>query len=728
MRSRPSLLRSALLASFVVTVCDRALASPQDVSLELRTTDSRAEYHVGELIPLQIQFNSISKSYIVNNAFRFPELQAPRDEFLVDPAEGWSDPLADYKQALSSGRRFFDVGGLSGIARLGEKPVVLDVFLNKYVRFSKPGRYLVSVKEHRVSLLQDSANEAVQPIELTSRPLSLLITAASAEWQQQQLASALETIKKAPGANDNACEIVSALSTPAAELAMVDDLKRTNEQPGCYFSPALLGLVNRALVLEHMQADLENPLASITSQFVDTMATLTAFEDGPSADFVQRTSDARREINSRLFSLLNEKKGPAKSAAISTLVNETLMGSQAGDSAQQTGVLRIAAEVFDQLSSQAQATLLSAKWKDVSSPAMAHVLRNCAEADNSVSCGRLQGDLLLARLREISPSDAREVILGDMQKESPRFPATVLATLPDKELPEMDSVFRERLESQSGNLDATTGLIQRYATSSIAPAVQTFLEDNLGKLPGQVEPDLIAYLLRVNPDVGRQEFRAALAVRNENGWYKYLLRDVAQRNPSSEIQPITIEALNDKDEDVVGSAVLALAIVGDGRAKAALFERLEQWNGKWVGRQRDLAGFPGDERTTDDRYLGDNLIHSIATGAGWLLNEEDQQRLLRYIVTENQKRQVEQFVASVKSRPVMITLMDTVAPHVQISVAQYNYEDLEPAERKMSQFPRGTSFVLQHIPASGDDAQSVLLKLESFLEEHAMRVSILKTQ
>ena len=111
MRSRPGLLQFALLAAFVVTPCWPVLASPQDVSLELHTTDGRGEYHVGELIPLQMQFTSNSKSYIVNNAFRFPEFQAPRDEFLVDPAEGWSDPLADYKQALSSGRRFLMLAG-----------------------------------------------------------------------------------------------------------------------------------------------------------------------------------------------------------------------------------------------------------------------------------------------------------------------------------------------------------------------------------------------------------------------------------------------------------------------------------------------------------------------------------------------------------------------------------------------------------------------------------------
>ena len=87
-------------------------------------------------------------------------------------------------------------------------------------------------------------------------------------------------------------------------------------------------------------------------------------------------------------------------------------------------------------------------------------------AESTATCGRLQGDLLLTRLNELSPSDAREVILADMRKENPRFPARVLAILPDKELPEMDAVLREHLQSKDGNVDTTAELIERYAKLS----------------------------------------------------------------------------------------------------------------------------------------------------------------------------------------------------------------------------------------------------------------------
>lgn len=138
-------------------------------------------------------------------------------------------------------------------------------------------------------------------------------------------------------------------------------------------------------------------------------------------------------------------------------------------------MLRLAAEVFDRLSEQAQSTLLSARW-EVASPAMVGMLRRCAEAESTATCGRLQGDLLLLRLNELSPGDAREVILGDMTKANSRFPARVLAILPDKELPEMDAVLREHLQSTDSNVDTTAELIERYATGTITGVDQSYLD------------------------------------------------------------------------------------------------------------------------------------------------------------------------------------------------------------------------------------------------------------
>jgi hypothetical protein len=40
---------------------------------------------------------------------------------------------------------FWDMGRLRGIAPLWDKPVVLDIPLNRYARFTKPGQYVLKV-------------------------------------------------------------------------------------------------------------------------------------------------------------------------------------------------------------------------------------------------------------------------------------------------------------------------------------------------------------------------------------------------------------------------------------------------------------------------------------------------------------------------------------------------------------------------------------------------------
>lgn len=719
----------AVLAAIIGLWWGQRAARAQDVSLEARTKDGRSEYHIGEPIELQLTFRSTSKQYIVDTSFRFPDLSRQRDEFIVSPPEGVSDPMEDYRRALSKNEQCIDCfGGLRGFGRLGDKPVTMDVFLNRYVRFSKPGHYILSIRDRRVSVVRNAPNEPTQEIGLMSKPLALTIAAADAEWQQGQLGSALEVLKKGPGVDVNACEIVTSLGTPEAEVAMADGLLDENKSVGCGFSYAILGVRNRALVLEHMQRKLESPESSVTPQFVETMANLMAVEAEGGSSFSQTQAEARKRINDQLLELLDTKKGAARFAAISTLVSESL-NSGAGDMAGGARVLRLAAEIFDRLSDQAQSSLLSPRWKDIASPAMVGVLRRCAEAETTAPCGRLQGDLLLLRLNELSPGDAREVILGDMRKGNPRFPARVLAILTDKELPEMDAVLRDHLQSKDSNVDATAELIERYATGTITGVVQSYLDEKgMGQLGGQVEANLIAYLLRVQPDAGAQRLRAALAVRNGTGWYKYLLRDVAQRTPSADIQPIAMDALSDANPEVVQSAVQALALIGDERAMAALFERLREWHAKWIGRDRDLFWTPGEDPNTDDRHLGDELIHSLGTASAWLLTETELQQLLQSAITENQKQQAQRFIATTKSRPVAITLIDSGYPHVQIIIGQYSYEDAQAAKRKLLQFPAGTSFQLQPVPSDGKEAQDMAVGIQSFLTDHGMHIETRKPQ
>jgi hypothetical protein len=454
---------------------------------------------------------------------------------------------------------------------------------------------------------------------------------------------------------------------------------------------------------------------------MSAMAELKALEDG-GGEYYERQTAALEEISGQLFASLGEKKGPARNSAISTLVNASLMVPENASGEWRKQIFKLAATEFEELTPQAQSTLLSARWKDVASPALVPVLKRCAEGETKQPCGQWAGELLLARLQELSPGDAREVVLADMQSENPRFPANVLAMLPDKELPEMDSVFRERLQSKDGNLDQAAALIERYATGAIAGDVASFLQkQERGKFGGEIETNLIAYLLRVEPEAGAQVLRSAMRARDNDG-YKYVLRAVSQKMPAPEIQNVAMEALSDPVYEVQQSAVQALAVAGGEKAKGALFERLEEWRSRWAGREREIERSPEQEFVDDERHLGDELIMAIGRGAGWLLSTDDQQRFERSTLTEYQKTMVTQIVDQARTRPVQIRVIAYAPPHIQIIAAQYSFEDLEKMKSKLSQFPVGTSFVVGDQQPESDEARRAGSEISTFLRQHGMLV------
>src|SRR5215831_7034231 len=98
--TKPTAFRSiVLIAAVLVFSWNQPVASGQDVSLEVHTSDDRSEYHIGEPIALRLVFTSSSKQYLVDTSFRYPEFQARQDEFLISPVEGSSDPMEDYRHA-----------------------------------------------------------------------------------------------------------------------------------------------------------------------------------------------------------------------------------------------------------------------------------------------------------------------------------------------------------------------------------------------------------------------------------------------------------------------------------------------------------------------------------------------------------------------------------------------------------------------------------------------------
>ena len=88
---------------------------------------------------------------------------------------------------------------------------------------------------------------------------------------------------------------------------------------------------------------------------------------------------------------------------------------------------------------------------------------------------------------------------------------------------------------------------------------------------------------------------------------------------------------------------------------------------------------------------GSAMLSALAAGQGWLTDETKLNRLLDLSVGPNQRTQVEQYLKSLQARPRQIQFIFSAKEQFQI--AQYTAHSRQMAIEKLSQFPRGTSFV-----------------------------------
>jgi hypothetical protein len=320
-----------VLFCFVFVSCLPAFG--QTVSVELRTKTGRAEFHVGEVILVDLLFvASTPNTYERNGGIALPESHPMPDTFLVEPPEGWADPLGDYRKALFKAMHsgHFPMSGsiLSAKHVLGAEPYVLSLILNDYVRFSRPGRYVLQVQDSGVT----SVTTQHGVIALTSNQLELVILPADSEWQQNQLRETLSSLAQLKGVIDSharsyrsslsdSCISLRAMGIPAAGTAMVDSLRDEDLFSTCSFQVGLLEFPDPKFILERIRERFKDPDFPVTYTFFNTMAMISLLAEGhPNQLFGPEREKIDRRLEQQLLSVVSRKRGEAKAQAINTLV------------------------------------------------------------------------------------------------------------------------------------------------------------------------------------------------------------------------------------------------------------------------------------------------------------------------------------------------------------------------------------------------------------------------
>ena len=156
-------------------------ADAQVFSLHIETAPGQSQFRVGEAIGLELIVEMTlpidapsagQRGWMVTLTGRDRSvLGFGRDRFVVTPEAGTRDP---WSYRLHEGMAYSGPGG----TYLGDKPVVLHLDLNQWVRFERPGNYTVHALFHAMGpQRQDS--------EIESNQIGIDIIAADPQWQER---------------------------------------------------------------------------------------------------------------------------------------------------------------------------------------------------------------------------------------------------------------------------------------------------------------------------------------------------------------------------------------------------------------------------------------------------------------------------------------------------------------------------------------------------------------
>ncbi|HEU4390998.1 MAG TPA: hypothetical protein VFV34_24545 [Blastocatellia bacterium] len=749
MRNPPSLGAYLFLALLLISTLPFGLnpdgaagmtaGQQPDVRLRVETVDGRTEFRIGELIPLKLSFTStVTKKYQINMASYDRSGRMSYEEFLLEPAAGWSDPLEDY---FSYGG-FFG-GGLTSYRFLSSEPTMINLDLNEWVRFDLPGKCRLRIASHRVADVSKERGFPASGTDIASNDLELTIVPATSSWQQQAFKKALAMLNRHKS-NDRplssagesnptriALKSLRYLGTGEAvkELARRFRGEDSSADFQCMFG--LVGSPHRSLAISELQRLLADPDHPVSSLFIHTLIVLMRSPDQSQEQMAEAERTNSEVIHSQLLAAVQHKRGKALALTLNTVLETTPYEQGRPKTMSEELSARIAA-VFDQLPLQEQGELLEWKWESIKSSAFLPILRKYAQqyrdipVPNEASAAdslHLTGEAL-RRWYEIEPGEARPAIIREILRPKPRYSASVLGILPDRTLPEVEQSLADRFSAEPDHYVAANlaSLLHRYATDSVLPQVLPVVDKNVGKWACAIQAPILSYLLRVSPAIAKPRIEAAMAARGEgySACNRSLLMDLVEQDAM--LDEIAVASLDDADAEVAASAATFLGNYGTASTRTGLRERLVRWNSEWRGRADELRSIPAETNPNQwQRNLGSNLIRTLAAAKSWVTDDGELRSLRQLAVDPDSVRELEIMIAQWDKKPWAISYNQS-GTRPDFNVLQYDLNSIETLEEKLAQFPTGSSFTWVGSAPGSDEEARFLHRISEFLAKRGMKL------
>jgi hypothetical protein len=711
--------------------------APGPLTLELRLNSSGSQFHLGEVIPIQLIFFSPEHR-------KYPAYEDCTErhtyQYHVPPE------FEDRSIELDAGM-FMDGLGMGchgGVAEVdpGDQPFVINKLLNDRFRMDKPGKYQVSVTTNRLGF------------PITSTSVELEILPSDPAWEESELKRAIALIGSARDrgspAWEQGCRVLRYLGSQAAEVEMA----RLEAGPTrCDFDIPLINAVHRKVVLAELEKGLTDPALEISMNYLRTLAFVSLYEQHPgwypvpvhnpgqiespetSALWTKRGVREAEEIRyARLLADSLATKSPsARAFSLETLIN---LGRSLGTTEVPpdlvAAVLKQLPGTFAKMSWSGREYVLLNEWDVFEGPVMQSVLEDMIQGERWFGTNAIA----LRRLNELSPVAARPAILRLLKEpitnsSNPGFiPISdrqefieTLGMLPEKELPELDGIVQQRLQSAQNEveLEVWTGLLQRYSSAAIAGPLQPWFEARIGKIWCGAEANLLAYFLRIDPQDGAAMLRKVTQT-DVPGCLP--LKRLARIRMSQEVEKAALTALDDPRPAKVVEALGVLQSYGSPATEEPILRHFRQWHDSWASRAKELDASAG----SDQANVEVGYVCALGAAQTWRASEDDWQSFKGLCVTNSCKENAPRFMQCMGSRyNLMIEISDPGHDfefRERVSIGNPGPGTLERLKEKMLQFPKGFVFTIDARNREKHVIQRYYEELRPWAREHGFDLQI----
>ncbi len=619
-------MRLALLAAVAIPL---AVPSPS-ATLTVRCADGRSTYAAGEVIALDLEFNGSPDPDLYFSTETYDRSgRMGTERFSISPDEGVGDPLADY---FDFGVGFVG-GGLRSSHTLDGTPFHLRVNLNEWIRFTRPGRYVLTVRSRRLHRYSGGAAP-----ELVSEPLPIDIVAPSPAWAAGELARARAKIASGqPDDAQAAVTILRYLDTRDAALELVAAYDRLESSLHFQVFAGLVQSPFRSDIVAAMEAHIDEG-APLPSMYLTDAALLRALMDVPIGTGDQRERLAARtriEAGYRARWAAAALRGDPTVARFRGVLASLAADPGSESSLALAGALAahpaIAADAFVALDRGEQRTFLRYRWDAIrDAPWTRAALEKVYRGWNGDYRFADVGDFALQRLLEIDPVSGRTLALEEIATGAHGVTYTTLSSLDGIVPPALDAVLQRRLDHGRGgnDRDVTLWLIARYGSRDLLPVVRRALGDGAACA---TEAAAIAYLLQHDPDEALPRLRPGFDRRR--GCAIVPWREIAPHYWDDRLETAALAHAEGAGIEGAASAIQILGEKGSAVVKQPLLDRLARWSQAWRGRAADLDRLRGRPVDSPER-IENALVNALTANPRLGLTAEDLTTIRGLCVTD----------------------------------------------------------------------------------------------